>query len=121
MSVFRPIRCVSYNCRGWNSGSILVSDLLKSCDICFLQEHWLLHEHLFNLNINSEFLSHGVSGMDSSEILVGRPYGGCAILYKKSLCSNISMVPCNARRFCAVKFTSSSGCIVLFHLCLPPY
>ena len=29
MPVSTTLRFVSYNCRGWNSGSLLVSDLLK--------------------------------------------------------------------------------------------
>ena len=78
------LRLVSYNCRGWRSGSDYVK-LLQSCDLCFIQEHWLFREHLGSLNISNDFLSVGVSGMDSSEILVGRPFGGCGILYRKSL------------------------------------
>ena len=48
--------------------------------ICFIQEHWLFREHLGSLNISNDFLSVGVSGMDSSEILVGHPFGSCGIL-----------------------------------------
>jgi len=49
------LRLVSYNCRGWNSGQHTVFDLLQSCDICFVQEHWLLHEQLNLLNIHCDF------------------------------------------------------------------
>ena len=44
------------------------------------------------LNINSDFLSASVSGVDSSLFLVGRPFGGCAILYRKSLSLSISQI-----------------------------
>jgi len=67
MTSHDSLRLVSYNCRGWNSGQHTVFDLLQSCDICFVQEHWLLHEQLNLLNIHCDFLSIGVSGMDSSE------------------------------------------------------
>ncbi len=86
------IRCVSYNCRGWNTGSLAVRDFIDSYDLCFIQEHWLLHEHLSQLNIDSNFLYSGVSGMDSTKWLHGRPFGGCAILYRKSLAANIFML-----------------------------
>jgi len=59
------LRLVSFNCRGWNNGKSTVSDLLESHDICLIQEHWLFHDHLQELNFNPDFLSVGVSGMDS--------------------------------------------------------
>ena len=68
---------VTYNCRGWSSGQTALRDLLKSLDICLIQEHWLLHDQLRLLNIDAEFLSVAVSGMDSSSLLPGRPFGGC--------------------------------------------
>ena len=40
---------------GVETGSLLVSDLLKLCDVCLIQEHWLLNEQLHDLNINNEF------------------------------------------------------------------
>ena len=85
------------------SGSRYVSSLLESCDLCFIQEHWLLHEHLSHVSaLESQFLSVSVSGMDSSVLLTGRPFGGCAILYRKSLAySIIRLKPCS-KRFCAI-------------------
>ena len=59
-------KVVPYNCWGWKSGSNFVQSLLQSCDICLIQEHWLLCENLDSLIISDDFLSVGVSGMDSS-------------------------------------------------------
>ena len=64
------LKVVSYNCRGWKSGS----NYVQSCDICLIQEHWLLCENLDSLIISDDFLSVGVSGMDSSILLTGRPF-----------------------------------------------
>ena len=75
------LKVVSYNCWGWKSGSNYVQSLLQSCDICLIQEHWLLRENLDSLIISDDFLSVGVSGMDSSILLSGHPFGGCGILY----------------------------------------
>ncbi len=84
------LRLASYNCRGWNNGKSVVSDLLDSHDICVIQEHWLFADHLNELNFNPDFLSVGVSGMDSSVLLYGRPFGGCAIFFRKSLIGSVT-------------------------------
>ena len=42
--------------------------------------------------------------MDDS-ILLGRPYGGCAIIYCKSLAPYVSHLNSVSRRFCALKFS----------------
>ena len=39
-----------YNCRGWNSGSLTLQNLVSSCDVCFIQEHWLHTDQLHKLN-----------------------------------------------------------------------
>ncbi len=90
---------------GWSS--IAVRDLLSFYDICLIQEHWL-HDQLHLLNIDDDFHSVAVSGMDSSTLLPGRPFGGCAILYRKSLSSLISRLT-SFKRFCAVMITESDG------------
>ena len=78
----KTVQIASYNCTGWKSAA---NNLLNQCDICMLQEHWLLEEQLHLININDDFLSTGVRGMVSSDLITGRPYGGCAILFRKSL------------------------------------
>ena len=55
MSPLGALRLVSHNFRGWNSGHIAVHDLLKSCDICLIQEHWLLPEQSNLLDIDRDF------------------------------------------------------------------
>ena len=94
LTQIRPeLKVVTYNCRGWNSGSnkIFVNTLIN--DYCFhicLIQHWLLQDHLSALNINPDFTSFGISGMDSNQLLLGRPFGGCGVLYRKSLSPYIS-------------------------------
>ena len=98
------LKLVSYNCRGWRSGSDYVKFLLQSCDLRFIQEHWLYRDHLEALNISEDFLSVGVSGIDSSEILLDRPFGWSGILYHKSPSSFVRRI-----------FTSSQSIYVLSH------
>ena len=102
MAQSNSLRLVSFNCRGWNSGRYLIHDISHLFDFCFVQEHWLFDSQLGLLNFSPDFSSFGVSGMDDS-ILLGRPYGGCAILYRKSLAPFVSHLPFPSKRFCALK------------------
>ena len=43
--------------------------------------------------------------MDSSEILVGRHFGGCGILYRKSLSPVIRRIFTSSQRLCAISLT----------------
>ena len=85
MAVSHNIRICTYKCRGWNSGKQYVSKLLQLHDLCLIQEHWLLHDHLNSLNFSSDVLSVAVSGMDDTDYILGHPFGGCGIIYHKSL------------------------------------
>jgi TM2 domain-containing membrane protein YozV len=89
-----PLRCCTCNCRGWNNGLLSLQGLIDSFDLCFIQEHWLHRDHLHKINnLSSEFLSVSVSGMDSGVLLQGRPFGGCSLIYRKSL-AYIHISPC---------------------------
>jgi hypothetical protein len=70
----RSLSIVSYNCRGYNSAkSNHLNNLLATCDILFLQEHWLPDDQLVKLvQLNGQFLSHGVNGFDNSGVLSGQ-------------------------------------------------
>ena len=47
--------------------------------LILLQEHWLSESELDKLHFHS-FVTNSVSGFDSSSLLHGHPFGGCAIL-----------------------------------------
>ena len=65
------INCVTYNCRGWNSGSVTISDFIDLFDICFIQEHWLLTDQLHILSsYHPEFAAVSVSGIDDLAVLM---------------------------------------------------
>ena len=109
------LRCCSYNCRGWNSGSVFLRDFLDSFDLCFVQEHLsTIHE------ISHDFMSVSVSGKDSGSLLCGRPYSGCAILYRESFASCVLPITSCSKRFCAIKMLDSSGLsLLLISLYMP--
>ena len=65
------------------------------------------------------FITSAISGFDDSVLLRGRPFGGCAILYRQNLVSSIKQLQTCSRRFCAVSI-NSCGCIcLLINLYLP--
>ena len=66
---------------GWHNGKLTLKNYINSLDICFIQEHWLFDDSL-NLvrEIDPDFISVGVSGMNCDFICRGRPFGGCSIL-----------------------------------------
>ena len=104
------LRCCTFNCRGWNSGYLSIKNFIDSLDICFIQEHWLLSDQLNKVrDVSPDFLSVGVSGVDCSALLEGRPYGGCSILCRKSLVPFITPLNVCSDRFCAIKLCDSDG------------
>jgi len=74
----------SFNCRGFNTTkSSYIASLMSHCNILFLQEHWLADVQLSTLgDICPNLAFTGISGFDNSNVLAGRPYGGCAIILK---------------------------------------
>ena len=118
------LKIVSYNCRGWKSGSNYVKSILQYCDLCLIQEHWLFRENLDSLLISNDFLSVSVSGMDSSQLLSGRPFGGCCIMYRKALSAAVRRIFTNSNRLCAVSISlnnvsTNSSFVVLICVYLP--
>ena len=61
-----------------------------------------------------------VSGMDPCSLLVGRPFGGCSIIYRKSLLSSVSPIETGSNRFCAVEFRDS-GAVSYLVVCVYAY
>ena len=51
--------------------------------------------------------------MDSSNLLVGHPFGGCTIMYRKSLLACVKSIPTNSKRFCVVRLIDSSNSTIL--------
>ena len=99
----------SYNCRGYNAiKREYINDLLSKVDVLCIQEHWLSDAQL-NLigTINDQFTSTGVSGFDNTEILRGRPYGGCAVMWRQNIGVRVEVITVDSKRVCAVRFITS--------------
>ena len=116
--IMRSLSICSFNCRGYNSiKKDFVRKLLPSVDILLLQEHWLSDCQLSILgDIDSTFVFTGVSGFENKEVLKGRPYGGCAILWRAALNVSVQIIPTGAGRISAVKLTSDKFRLLLINV-----
>ena len=80
-----------------------VNDLSRNHHFVLVQEHWQYDEQICRFekeipNVNV----HGVSEMDPTTRLVGRPFGGCCILWQKDLVGTVTPIPCDHKRMCCV-------------------
>ncbi len=111
----------SYNCEGVNRSSDYINDTLTNtnCDIMCLQETWLLDHNIGKLgDVHDDYLFNAKSGVDSNaEILRGRPYGGVAILYGKSIAKYIKPVHVDHRRVTGVTIQVNPAKLLLL-LCV---
>lgn len=80
-----------------------------------IQEHWLFTSQLSLLDLDTNFCSFGVSGMADDVILQGRPYGGCGIIFRKTI--NVLKTP--SMRFCAALFIYGNESLLLLSVYLP--
>ena len=90
------LRLCTFNMHGFGNGLAMAQQLCLDHDLILLQETWLSNANLYKLNsIDSGFCSFGLSGMEAKlaeGILVGRPFGGKGILWKKCFSHNITIV-----------------------------
>lgn len=111
---------VSFNCRGFNaSKSPFIKDLFNNYNATFLllQEHWLSDQQIPQLaNIDDGLACVGISGFGSEEILSGRPYGGCAILWRINAAIKVNFLTIDSDRICAVHVISD--CFKLLIVCV---
>ena len=78
------VRIASFNFRGIKSSFIEVAELCSKCDIILSQETWLRSCEL-NLicNVHADFECRAWLATNDNSWLIGRPYGGLAILWRK--------------------------------------
>ena len=83
------VNICTFTCRSVKNP--VIAELCSMHDVVLLQEHWLLPAELPMLsNIHSDFHSYSLSAVDlSADILIGRPFGGTAILFRKSIADKV--------------------------------
>ena len=88
---------------------LYIKRLLKDNDLVLLQETWLFDWEQHKLCDDDSVRAIGVSGMDPQVPLVGRPHGGCAILFHAHLKIAVNPIITDSRRLvaCTVLLDSS--------------
>jgi exonuclease III len=114
----------TYNSNGLGSGrKEYIRELFRNCNFLLLQEHWLFHEQLHKLrgDIGNNVNIHGVSGMESDSLLLGRPHGGVAIAWYASGEASVTPVQWKSKRVCAVTIRSepTEDYILLINVYMP--
>ena len=113
----------TFNCKHVKSSIEEVRRLCYQNDIVLLQETWLFKHDLFVLNdISATHFAQGVSSIDSDhEILTGRPYGGLAILWRKTLGHVCRVITYDDNRVMGIEILSSQNSILIlnvFHIAI---
>lgn len=114
----RFINFASYNLHGFQQGKSQLLELCDSHDIIVTQEHWLSSCDLDRIsNLHSDFTVVAKSAMAEkvqTGFLRGRPFGGLAVLVKKSVSSKVKIVGVNDKCRClAVVITLHGGYKIL--------
>jgi len=83
--------------------------------IVLLQEHWLLPFEMDILaNFHGDFLAAGSSAVGISQyVLVGRPYGGNGILYRRKITKPISVLTTDEPRLTAIRLMTKDGPVLI--------
>ena len=58
-------------------------------------------------------------GFDKSDVLLGRPYGGCATLWRSNIRAHIEPVNTNSRRICAICMRTDSWSVLFITVGTP--
>ena len=86
------INFTTYNLQGFNQGATQLRDLCSTSDIIAIHDHWLAKHDLAKLDLDKLYNFHdsfqcivksAMTNKLESGILVGRPFGGLAVLIKK--------------------------------------
>ena len=115
------LKLCSYNSHGLGPGRAeYIKNLVHDHDFVLLQEHWLHEEQLVQIHKIADNVNiHGVSGMDSTVLLKGRPFGGCAIIWKKSFLGKVVPVNIKSNRMCCVEIQTNEYHVILFNVYMP--
>ena len=112
----------TFNCQGFKHRMYkYIKNKFKDCDVLLLQETWMYNfEHKMFSKIIPDCQYHAVSTMDEAEVRrLGRPYGGCAVLWKKNLAVSVTPISTTSPRICAVAIKSEHVKAIVISVYMP--
>ena len=103
-SLLTDLTICSYNIRGYNSTKIkYIHELFSKFTILIIEEHWLNSLQLCDFSdLFPSYCVHGVTAMDSTVLLQGRPKGGVLVIYPDSLGGTVKPIKTSSNRLCAL-------------------
>ena len=109
---------------GFNNGAAMLQDLMMNYNVLAIQEHWLRDDELQKFSLlNSNYNYCSVSAMTArleQSILRGRPFGGVAFLWNKSINSNVQYIGCDSMNRCvAIKLSTANRVVIIFNVHFP--
>ena len=115
---FENLRISSFNCKNVKTSVNEIQYLCDLCDVLLLQETWLYEFDLNFLNsLHKDFYAKGISSMDASKgIITGRPHGGMAVLWRKTLGNMCKIVDLDDNRLLGLEINSSNISILIVNI-----
>ena len=120
--MFNTLKVASFNCRNVKSSLSEVTELCNNNDVIFLQETWLMNFDLSMLGlISKDFYARGISAMNiDTGIINGRPYGGLACLWRKSLGDRCKpIIYDNEDRIMGIEVNVETGKMLFLNVYMP--
>ena len=116
-----PLNIISYNCKGFKHRNYpYIKKMYNKCDILLIQELWLYSSEssiIYSVLPDSDF--YFKSSMCDDEFVLGRPYGGVGIIYKKNRQFLIKPVDSKSNRISAIDCSLGQLKLLIFSVYMP--
>ena len=117
------IKIGTFNCKNIVTAGKAIEDIMKEVDILLVQEHWLFNFqlHMFNeISSSIKGVGKAVDDMNPiSPVQKPRGYGGVGVIWKKSLDSNISVLPDGCERIQCIEMKTKGRPLIVISTYLP--
>ena len=115
------LRVSSYNCKSSKRNAVGIKKLCDISDVVFLQEHWLFPQELTLLNnVHNDFMSFATSSIDPCDrVILGRPYGGVAVLWRSQLAPRVRPISFDDDRIIGLECNLGGHKLLLVGVYLP--
>ena len=116
------LKLTTFNCTGCKSSESYIGNILcAKYHLIALQETWLLPHELARCDaIHPDFNRFATSAVDTGgRVLRGRPYGGLAWLWHKTLDSKVKPVVYGENRILGLRFNEGNSSILFLNVYMP--
>ena len=122
MDINSDLKIISFNCCGVINKLPVIKKICEENDIVLLQETWLMPYNVGILDsVHRDFSAYSTSAVDCTQALIGRPYGGLSILWRKSLGSGVNIESFDDNRILGIDISVETRILHLLNIYLPYY